>query len=318
LQNKARISTQRNSGLDTCLDIYFASVPEHHVNCLASVSAPDSVKNPLHLIKTLYENSPMDATWLDSNSWLLTMNGQRILIDPWLVGDLVFGQQTWLFKGEHPEPRSLPEAIDLIVLSQGIEDHAHPATLAALDHGIPVVGSPSAAKVAGGLGYSQVTTLNHGETFTLNGRVTIKAVPGSPLGPTLVENGYILREVDSGACVFYEPHGSHRAELKQEGPVDVVITPVIDLALPLVGPIIHGQRGALELVEWLQPQVVLPTAHAGEVTYRGVLINWLKAMGTPQALQEAIDKKGLSTRVLAPVVGEIMPLELAPRQRERV
>jgi L-ascorbate metabolism protein UlaG (beta-lactamase superfamily) len=260
----------------------------------------------------------MDVTWLDSNSWLLTMSGQRILVDPWLVGDLVFGQQTWLFKGEHSQPRPLPEAIDLIVLSQGIEDHAHPATLEALDHAIPVVGSPSAAKVAEGLGYRQVTALNHGETFTLNGQVTIKAVPGSPLGPTLVENGYILREVDSGASVFYEPHGFHRPELKQEGPVDVVITPVLDLALPLVGPIIRGQKGALELVDWLRPQVVLPTADAGEVTYSGVLINWLKAIGNPEALQEAIHQQGLSARVLTPVVGEVMALDLAVRQPERV
>ncbi len=260
----------------------------------------------------------MDVTWLDSNSWLLTIAGQRILVDPWLVGDLVFGQQAWLFKGELPQPRSLPEAIDLILLSQGIEDHAHPATLAALDHGIPVVGSPNAAKVAEGLGYRQVTALNHGEVFNLNGRVTIKAVPGSPLGPTLVENGYILRGAEAGPSVFYEPHGFHRVELKQEAPIDVVITPVLDLVLPLVGPILRGQKGAMELVDWLEPQVVLPTADAGEAIYSGVLLNWLKAVGSTQALQEAIHTKGLSTQVLNPKVGQLIPLELTTRQPERV
>ena len=256
----------------------------------------------------------MEVTWLDSNSWLISVGGQRILVDPWLVGELVFGQQAWLFKGEHPQSRPLPEAIDLILLSQGLEDHAHPPTLAALDHGIPVVGSPAAAKVATDLGYSQVTALTHGETFTLNPRVTIKAVPGSPLGPTLVENGYILRDVESGHSLFYEPHGFHRPELKQEGPVDVVITPVLDLALPLVGPIIRGQRGALELVDWLQPQVVLPTADAGDVTYSGMLITWLKAIGSPQDLQSAIHGKGMTTRVLAPTVGQPIDLGLVVRQ----
>jgi L-ascorbate metabolism protein UlaG (beta-lactamase superfamily) len=48
----------------------------------------------------------MEATWLDSNSWLIELGGRRMLIDPWLVGELVFGQQAWLFKGEHPQPRS--------------------------------------------------------------------------------------------------------------------------------------------------------------------------------------------------------------------
>lgn len=259
----------------------------------------------------------MEVTWLDSNSWLITLGGQRILLDPWLVGELVFGQQPWLFKGEHSQSRPLPEAIDLILLSQGLEDHAHPPTLKALDRAIPVVGSPSAAKVAESLGYSQVTALDHGETFSLNQRVTIKAIPGSPVGPLVVENGYVLRDIsgdrESGASLFYEPHGFHRPELKQEGPVDVVITPVLDLALPLVGPIIRGQKGALELVDWLRPQVVLPTADAGEVTYSGVLINWLKTVGDPQALQTAIAAKGLSTRVLAPTVGQPLPLNLVPR-----
>jgi L-ascorbate metabolism protein UlaG (beta-lactamase superfamily) len=256
----------------------------------------------------------MDVTWLDSNSWLLTLGGQRILVDPWLVGELVFGQQTWLFKGEHPQPRPLPEAIDLILLSQGLEDHAHPPTLKALDRAIPVVGSPSAAKVAEELGYSQVTALNHGETFTLSDQVTIKAVPGTPMGPMRTENGYILRDRITGTSLFYEPHGFHQPELKQEGPVDVVITPVLDLALPLVGPIIRGQKSALELVDWLQPQVVLPTADAGAVTYSGVLINWLKAIGNPQALQAAIAQKGLATQVLSPEVGQPIALNLAPRQ----
>jgi L-ascorbate metabolism protein UlaG (beta-lactamase superfamily) len=254
----------------------------------------------------------MEITWLDSNSWLIAIGGQRILVDPWLRGDLVFGQQTWLFKGEQPQVRPLPEAIDLILLSQGLEDHAHPPTLKALDHAIPVVGSPSAAKVALGLGYSQVTALDHGQTFTLNGQVTVRAVPGAPVGPILVENGYILREVASGASVFYEPHGFHRAELKQEGPVDVVITPVLDLALPLLGPIIRGQKGALELVDWLQPQVVLPTADAGEAIYSGMLLNWLKATGNAQSLQAALQAKGSSARVLSATVGEPVALDLAP------
>ena len=259
----------------------------------------------------------MDVTWFDSNSWLLTLAGQRILIDPWLVGDLVFGQQAWLFRGEHPHPCPLPESIDLILLSQGLEDHAHPPTLRALDRSIPVVASPNGAKVAQELGYQQVTALGHGETFTLRDQVTIKAVPGSPIGPTLVENGYVLRDISgggAGASLFYEPHGFHRAELKQEGPIDVLITPVVDLALPLVGPVIRGQKGALELVDWLQPQVVLPTADAGEVTYSGVLLNLLKVVGNARALQGAIAQKGLSTQVLSPEVGQSITLNLAPRQ----
>lgn len=251
----------------------------------------------------------MEVTWLDSNSWLLELGGQRVLLDPWLVGDLVFGNQAWLFKGNHPHPRPLPTDIDLILLSQGLEDHAHPPTLKALDRSIPVVGSPSAAKVAQGLGYSQVTALTHGEIWT-SGHLSIKAVPGSPIGPTTVENGYVLRDTQMGTSLFYEPHGFHRESLKAEAPVDVVITPVLDLALPLVGPIIRGHQGALELAEWLQPQVILPTADAAEVRYSGLLLSLLKAVGGTEVLQRSLQAKGYSTQVLSPQVGQPIPLDL--------
>src|SRR6476469_2445707 len=110
----------------------------------------------------------MYLTWLDSNSWLIEMGGQRILLDPWLVGPLMFGNINWLFKGTRPQERPIPDRIDLILLSQGLEDHTHPPTLQQLDRNIPVVASPNAAKVVRELGYKQVTTLTHGETFNLD------------------------------------------------------------------------------------------------------------------------------------------------------
>ena len=64
----------------------------------------------------------MYLTYLDSNSWLVEMGGQNILIDPWLVGSLTFGNLDWLFKGSRPQERPIPEKIDLILLSQGLED----------------------------------------------------------------------------------------------------------------------------------------------------------------------------------------------------
>ncbi|MGL6282525.1 MAG: MBL fold metallo-hydrolase, partial [Microcoleaceae cyanobacterium] len=38
----------------------------------------------------------MYLTWLDSNSWLIEIADRKLLIDPWLVGPLVFGNFTWL------------------------------------------------------------------------------------------------------------------------------------------------------------------------------------------------------------------------------
>ncbi|MGL5080522.1 MAG: MBL fold metallo-hydrolase [Microcoleaceae cyanobacterium] len=255
----------------------------------------------------------MYLTWLDSNSWLLEIGGKRILIDPWLVGPLVFGNLPWLFKGERLKPRSIPESIDLILLSQGLEDHAHPPTLKQLDKSIPVVASPSAAKVVQALGYTQVRALEHGSTYTCN-EVEIRAVPGSPIGPTLTENGYLLQEVGTGFKVYYEPHGFHSETLKNFVPIEVVITPIIDLALPLVGAIIKGQESALQLAQWVKPQVILPTAAGGEIKFEGVLLSLLKAVGSIEDFRSLLARHNLSARVLDPIPGERFELTLEHRE----
>ncbi|MEH2382148.1 MAG: MBL fold metallo-hydrolase [Nostoc sp.] len=255
----------------------------------------------------------MFLTWLDSNSWLLEIGGKRILIDPWLVGSLIFSNLDWLFKGSRSQNRPIPDNIDLILLSQGLEDHAHPETLKLFDRSIKVVASPNAAKVVQQLGYSQVTTLAHGETFTLNNQVEIKAFPGSPVGPTLVENSYLLKELESGLTVYYEPHGYHSTQLKQAAPVDVVITPFVDLTLPLVGSFIKGGNSALEVVRWLKPQVILPTAAGGDVAFEGLLMKLIQTKGSAEEFRSLVEKNNLSTRVLEAKPGDRFELRLEKR-----
>jgi len=255
----------------------------------------------------------MYLTWLDSNSWLIEIGGKKILVDPWLVGSLVFGNQEWLFKGSRQCDRTIPENIDLILLSQGLEDHAHPETLRQLNHNIPVVGSPTAAKVVEELGYQQVKALTHGEIFNLNNSVEIKAVPGSLVGPTTVENGYLLNELESGFSLYYEPHGSHSPTLKEVAPIDVVITPIIDLALPLIGPIIKGTKSALEVAQMVKPQVMLPTAAGGDIEFDGLLLKLLKAVGTVEEFRTKLAENNLATKVLEPKPGDRFELPLERR-----
>jgi L-ascorbate metabolism protein UlaG (beta-lactamase superfamily) len=39
----------------------------------------------------------MQLTYFGANGWLLELAGQRLLLDPWLVGPLRFGGAGWLF-----------------------------------------------------------------------------------------------------------------------------------------------------------------------------------------------------------------------------
>lgn len=255
----------------------------------------------------------MHLTWLDSNTWLIEIGGQRILIDPWLVDTLTFGNLNWLFKGSKAQNDPIPENIDLILLSQGLEDHAHPPTLKQLNRNIPVVGSANAAKVVKELGYTTVTTLAHGEIFTLNQGVEIKATKGSSIGPNVVENGYLIKDLESRLTIYYEPHGFHDPSLQSAAQVDIVITPIMDLALPLIGPIIKGTDTALEVAKWLNPQVMLPTAAPGEVIYEGLLINWLRAVGSIEDFRLRLAQNHLATQVIEPKPREKFELQLQPR-----
>jgi L-ascorbate metabolism protein UlaG (beta-lactamase superfamily) len=253
----------------------------------------------------------MYLTWLDTNSWLIEMAGQKILLDPWLVGSLMFGKMSWLFKSDRRSQRAIPEAIDLILLSQGLEDHAHPPTLEQLDRQIPVVASPNAAKVVNRLGYAQVTALAHGESFTLADALKIQAVPGSLVGPTLVENGYVLTDLQQGTSLYYEPHGNHAPMLKALAPIDVVIAPIVDLQLPIVGAVIRGRSATVELAKVLNPKVILPTAAGGDIEMSGILPGLLKAEGSAAELQSRLAAAKLSAQVIEPKPGDRLEVPIA-------
>ena len=248
----------------------------------------------------------MHLTWFSSNTWLIEMAGLRILLDPWLVGDLTFGNLDWLFKGSCAD-RPLPDRLDLILLSQGLEDHAHPETLKLFDRTIPVIASPRAAQVVTTLGYTQVITLRHGQVHHYQDKLNITATIGSLVGPTTMENGYVLQDLVNQTSLYYEPHGSHDPALKQFAPVDVVITPIADLKLPLGIPLIQGNT-ALAAVEWLQPKILLPSAAPGDVSYTGWLVNFLTSQGSATQLQQLFTKNNLATKIMEPKPGDRLEL----------
>ncbi|MEM7724741.1 MAG: MBL fold metallo-hydrolase [Cyanobacteria bacterium P01_A01_bin.45] len=256
----------------------------------------------------------MYLTYLDSNSWLIEIGEKTILLDPWLFDNLTFGNADWFFKGTKLKQREIPEHIDLILLSQGLEDHAHIPTLKKLDRNIPVLASVNAAKVVKDLNYTNVTAVDHGEEFTLDDKVNIKAFPGSLVGFNLIENGYVLTELETGFSLYYEPHGNHPDSLKEIAPVDVAIAPLINLGLPLVGAFIKGGDSALELAKMLQPQVMLSTAAGGDVEFEGLLTKLLTAEGTIEDFQELLKKHNLDTQVIDPKAGDRLEVKLQKRE----
>jgi len=250
----------------------------------------------------------MQLTYLGSNSWLWQWENLNILVDPWLVDDLVFANLTWLFRGIRQEkPPQLPERIDLILLSQGLEDHAHKPTLKMLDKTIPVVGSPNAAEVAEDLEFETVTSLAHGETYILQEKIEIRALPGAPIGLDQ-ENAYLLTALTPQQRLYYEPHGFPPEEVKEYSPVDVVINPIVNLELPLAGAIINGKESAVQLAQWLKPQAIIGTAAGGKIDFEGVLLSLLKANGSAEEVRSHLQQNDLNTEIIEPQQGETILL----------
>ncbi len=250
----------------------------------------------------------MKLTWLDNNSWLMEISGKRILLDPWLVGSLVFGNLDWLFKGIKEKTYDINQPIDLILLSQGLDDHAHIPTLKELDHHIPVVASPNGTKVVKELGYTEIHTLDHGDTYTLDETVEIKALPGSLIGPQLVENAYIITDLKQQQKLYYEPHGNHCSQLSEEGNIDIILTPVVGVSILHLLPVLQGQQTTLKLCQTLKPKVILPTADAKETEYQGILASILRQEGTIDKFRQQLQDNNLTTQVMTPHPGEMVDL----------
>ena len=241
-------------------------------------------------------DSALTATYLGANGWLLAFGSLRVLVDPWFTEPLSFGPIDWLLKGELATPQPVPEALDLLLLSQGLPDHCHPPSLALLPKELPVVASPTAARKAQQLGFSQVTPLRPGESLE-HGGLVITATAGAAVPQ--IENGWLLDH--PAGSLYLEPHGFLSAELPSRR-LSAVITPVIDVGLPLAGAFVRGRSALPELLERLQPAAVLASTTGGDVRFSGLLAGALQVAGTPEEAAQLVARAG-GCRFIDPVPG---------------
>jgi L-ascorbate metabolism protein UlaG (beta-lactamase superfamily) len=252
----------------------------------------------------------MKLTFIGLNSWLLNIDDIRILIDPWLVDSVVFYGAPWLFEVNHVEPpcytpETLP-SIDLILISQSLDDHCHQPTLARLSQQIPVIAAPSAVKIVEKLGYDRVIPLAPWETYTLDERLKITATPGAKIqGQT--ENGFLVKSIQTDKTVYYEPHlATDRRtidRIDKLGKVDTIIAPIIGQIFPLLGKVIMNPQDAFNLADALKPQWYLPTA-MGALDAQGILPQMTRQVGSIDDFEQLLAQSQISTQLLMVQPGE--------------
>ncbi|MFM7362363.1 MAG: MBL fold metallo-hydrolase [Cyanobium sp.] len=255
---------------------------------------------------TPHGSRTLTATYLGANGWLLEFGCSkplRLLVDPWFCGPLQFGPGDWLLRGELADPQPVPEAVDLLLLSQGLPDHCHPPSLALLPKDLPVVGSAAAAQRVRALGFEQVTALRPGEQHRI-GALSVTASAGAAVPQ--VENGYLLEH--PAGSIYLEPHGFLGAELPPR-PLTAVITPVIDVGLPLAGAFVRGRNVLPQLLERFQPAYVLASTTGGDVRFSGLLAGLLQVQGSSAEAAAAVAATAAASRFIDPQPGQ--PYELA-------
>ncbi|WOK93399.1 hypothetical protein Cni_G02096 [Canna indica] len=237
---------------------------------------------------------PIKLTHLESNSWLWDVSGVKILVDPILVGNLNFGLP-WLYDGAKKFLRTfklqdLPE-LDLLLITQSLDDHCHVKTLTPLSKmlpDLPVIATPNAEAILNTL-FKNVTYLEPSQSIDVEGKngskVNVCATAGPILGPPWQrpENGYIIESGQSCLTLYYEPHCVYDHSFLENYQADVVITPVIKQLLPAF-TLVSGQEDAVQLAKLLKAKYIVPMKN-GDLDAKGILSSILYSKGTTESFK---------------------------------
>ena len=207
----------------------------------------------------------LKATYLGSNGWIVELKHIKIIIDPWLKGDLVFPLGEWFFKGTLKDDIPMPKNVDLIILTQGLPDHCHIPTLKQFPKDTKIICPKSAYKLLKDLNFKFINTLEPQQTINIKD-IEIEATAGAPVPQT--ENGYIIKI--NNRSFYIEPHGFFDNKIKPRK-LDFVITPTKNLELPLVGAFIKGLDVIPDLVKTFNPKYILSSTTGGDAKFSGFL-----------------------------------------------
>mmetsp|Transcript_13804 Transcript_13804/g.20675 ORF Transcript_13804/g.20675 Transcript_13804/m.20675 type:complete len:318 (+) Transcript_13804:57-1010(+) len=261
--------------------------------------------------------------FLESNTWDVTVNNVNIFIDP-VMSQLDFGIPL-LYTGNKKvvngptELKNVATKSDIILISQGFDDHAHRPTLTELSKSFPTkkyVCPPSAKPILLSCGVKDqyISTIRPGEMFVFTNEkgnsVEIKATTGALLGPPWQpkENGYLIRALPTISSVsdkydlYYEPHCMFDEQELSQFSADVVITPIVSQELPAYTLVAGGEK-ALRLAQVLNAKFVVPMAN-GNLKQEGLLSVVISSSGSEAEFNGLLERSGSKTKLVSAPAGQ--------------
>lgn len=213
-------------------------------------------------------------TSLGFNGYALRYRSCTVVVDPWLYDDLIF-LQPFLYRQQkervteaNMDVTDFPvEKIDTLVLTQSIEDHAHPATLERLPRDLRVYATPKCRGILKKLEFSNVTYFDYDMTYELGEGLQLKALKGASL--VLYREYALLFKVADGAgrtCTLYhEPHGDHLwGQLKGlKDSIDIVMSPFANASVGIRNAglleffLFKGYKGNVDVCSFIKPKACI-------------------------------------------------------------
>ena len=133
--------------------------------------------------------------------------------------------------------------------------------------------------------FENVITLKPGYKHLID-TLTIEATSGAPV-PN-IENGYIIS--NTSESLYIEPHGFLDKNINSRN-IDTIITPVVDISLPIAGKFIKGKTILPELINLFKPSTILSSTNGGEINFTGILTKFINVEGSNENIKEIIDSK---------------------------
>ena len=194
----------------------------------------------------------MQLTKLNEDStWMLTFDGVRVLVDPWLTTSQV-DFHPWFSRQFHREPQiavnELPRP-DYIFISHPFSDHCNKETLLQFSKDIPVIALPSILKKIKSWGHFESLLPLEAAPFDLTVLKSKK---------NFVHKAYMIKS--KSHAIVYAPHGAELKAIPQEK-ISALIASTLTYKLPffLGGTINLGLSSALRLQKQLNAKKLLVT-----------------------------------------------------------
>ena len=242
-------------------------------------------KKDQEMIKSIYYGA---------NTWLIELNGIKILIDPWIKGSLVFSPGAWFLKGERMDKVPIINDIDLILLTQGLPDHTHLESLKLLPKNTKVVCPKTSEKTLAKAGFHDINILYPRESIKINNLLIIASEGASVPN---IENGYLLK--DQFNSIYIEPHGFLDENIPPQS-IDAIITPTVDIEIPMLGRFIQGNKVIPDLIKLFNPKVILASTTGGDIKFTGLISSIIRQKGS---IKDIEDKLPINVELIDPIIG---------------